>query len=74
VHRPFTVDDFPRFSSDHFEQTTTLYTYPGIYVRGPSPLSLYCAFKDYPVRLPKRSHFFGRQYQLYDESESKHFL
>ncbi|KAF8677905.1 hypothetical protein HU200_046390 [Digitaria exilis] len=35
---PFTVDNFPKFSSDHFEQTTTLYMYPGIYVRGPSPL------------------------------------
>ncbi|CAL5078848.1 unnamed protein product [Urochloa decumbens] len=66
---PFTVDNFPKFSSDHFEQTTTLYMYPGIYVRGPSPLSLFCAFKDYPVSLPKRSHWFGRQYRLYDESE-----
>ncbi|CAM0153272.1 unnamed protein product [Urochloa decumbens] len=68
---PFTVDNFPKFSSDHFEQTTTLYMYPGIYVRGPSPLSLFCAFKDYPVSLPKRSHWFGTQYRLYDESETR---
>ncbi|TKW30913.1 hypothetical protein SEVIR_2G069750v4 [Setaria viridis] len=28
---PFTANNFPKFSSDHFEQTTTLYTYPRIY-------------------------------------------
>ncbi|CAL5090911.1 unnamed protein product [Urochloa decumbens] len=67
--QPFTVNDFPRLSSDHFEQTTTLYRYPGIYLRGPSPLSLFCAFKDYPAQFPKGSHWFGRQYRLYDESE-----
>lgn len=70
----FTVDDFPRFSSDHFEQTDTLYRYPGIRLRGPSPLSLFCAFKDYPVGVTKGHHWFGRQYQLYDESESRCFL
>ncbi|KAJ1280622.1 hypothetical protein BS78_04G246600 [Paspalum vaginatum] len=64
----FKVNDFPRFSSDHFEQTSILYRYPGIYRRGPSPLSLYCALKDYPGT-NKDSHWFARQYRLDDESE-----
>jgi len=46
---PFTDANFPRFSSDHFEHIDTIYTYPGIHLRGPSPLSLFCAFKYYPV-------------------------
>ena len=66
---PFTDDNFPRFSSDHFEHTDTIYTYPGIHLRGHSPLSLFCSFKDYPVGVTKGRHWFRRQHQLYDESE-----
>ncbi|KAL6647557.1 hypothetical protein ACP70R_014994 [Stipagrostis hirtigluma subsp. patula] len=65
---PFTVEDFPRLSSDYFEQTDTLYRIPNIRLRGPPPLSLFRAFKD-PVSIKKGSHLFGRRYRLYDESE-----
>ena len=70
---PFTYGNFQRFSSDHFEQTDTIYTYPGIHLRGPSPLSLFCALKDYSVGIAKGCHWFGIQYQLYDESETRCF-
>ncbi|KAL6880072.1 hypothetical protein ACP4OV_011637 [Aristida adscensionis] len=66
--RPFTVEDFPRLSSDYFEQTDTLYRIPNIRLRGPPPLSLFRAFKD-PFSVKKGNHVFGRRYQLYDESE-----
>ncbi|KAL6647312.1 hypothetical protein ACP70R_014749 [Stipagrostis hirtigluma subsp. patula] len=66
--RPFTVEDFPRLSSDHFEQTDTLYQIPNIRLQGPPPLSLFRAFKD-PVIAKQDSHWFGSLYRLYDESE-----
>jgi len=66
---PSTYDNFQRFSCDHFEQTDTIYTYPGIHLRGHSPLNLFCSFKDYPVGVTKGRHWFRRQHQLYDESE-----
>uniref|UniRef100_A0A0E0RJ14 DUF6598 domain-containing protein n=1 Tax=Oryza rufipogon TaxID=4529 RepID=A0A0E0RJ14_ORYRU len=46
MHRPFTVDDFPRLSSDHSVQTDALYDIPHLRLRGPSPLSLFRAFND----------------------------
>ncbi|KAF2908453.1 hypothetical protein DAI22_12g185450 [Oryza sativa Japonica Group] len=56
MHRPFTVDDFPRLSSDHSVQTDALYDIPHLRLRGPSPLSLFRAFND-PLT-DKRMHWF----------------
>uniref|UniRef100_A0A0D3HVZ4 DUF6598 domain-containing protein n=1 Tax=Oryza barthii TaxID=65489 RepID=A0A0D3HVZ4_9ORYZ len=67
MHRPFTVDDFPRLSSDHSVQTDALYDIPHLRLRGPSPLSLFRAFND-PLT-DKRMHWFGSYYRLDDESE-----
>lgn len=72
MHRPFTVDDFPRLSSDHSVQTDALYDIPHLRLRGPSPLSLFHAFND-PLT-DKRMHWFGSYYRLDDESESKCLL
>uniref|UniRef100_A0A0D9Y0P3 DUF6598 domain-containing protein n=1 Tax=Leersia perrieri TaxID=77586 RepID=A0A0D9Y0P3_9ORYZ len=68
MHRPFTVDDFPRLSSDHSVQTEGLYDIPNLRLRGPFPLSLFRAFND-PLT-DKRRHWFGSQYRLDDESET----
>uniref|UniRef100_A0A0E0JBD6 DUF6598 domain-containing protein n=1 Tax=Oryza nivara TaxID=4536 RepID=A0A0E0JBD6_ORYNI len=66
-HRPFTVDDFPRLSSDHSVQTDALFDIPHLRLGGPSPLSLFRAFND-PLT-DKRRHWFGSYYRLDDESE-----
>ncbi|GJN10026.1 hypothetical protein PR202_ga28085 [Eleusine coracana subsp. coracana] len=65
---PFTVDEFPRLSSDHFVQTDTIYARKDLHRRGPSPLSLFRPFND-PVITRKSNHWFGDEYQLSDESE-----
>uniref|UniRef100_A0A0E0MNV9 DUF6598 domain-containing protein n=1 Tax=Oryza punctata TaxID=4537 RepID=A0A0E0MNV9_ORYPU len=68
VCRPFTVDDFPRFSSEHFVQTHVMYEYPDIHIRGPSPLSLFRVYND-PVSVKEGKHWFTREYRLDNESE-----
>lgn len=67
--RPFTVDKFPRLSSDFFVQTDTIYVRKDLHRRGPPPLSLFRPFKD-PISVREGSHCFGEQYRLSDESES----
>ncbi|KAI4974956.1 hypothetical protein ZWY2020_048563 [Hordeum vulgare] len=62
----FTVDDFPRVSSDHCEQSDALYLNSDIQ-RGPPTIRLFRAF-NVPL-VEKHKHCFGDQYQLYDESE-----
>jgi len=71
--RPFTIDDFPRFSSDWFVQNHTLYRREDIRRRGPSLLILFPSFKD-PVGEKYGGHVFGRYYRLDNESESTCFL
>uniref|UniRef100_A0A0D9Y0P7 DUF6598 domain-containing protein n=1 Tax=Leersia perrieri TaxID=77586 RepID=A0A0D9Y0P7_9ORYZ len=66
---PFTVDDFPRFSSDHFVQTHELYQYPDIRLRGPSPLSIFRVYND-PVSVREGKHWFAKEYRLDNESET----
>ncbi|KAF7057265.1 LOW QUALITY PROTEIN: hypothetical protein CFC21_064571 [Triticum aestivum] len=61
-YRPFTVDDFPRVSSDD-EQTVAVYKNPEISIRGPRPLRRFPAFK------PESRHSCDMEYQLADESE-----
>ncbi|OEL19463.1 hypothetical protein BAE44_0019518, partial [Dichanthelium oligosanthes] len=61
-HRPYTVDDFPRFSCSYEEQNHVLYTKPDIELRGPSPIRLYPAFK-------YGKHVFGSDHNLGDKSE-----
>nr|XP_015618090.1 uncharacterized protein LOC4352598 isoform X2 [Oryza sativa Japonica Group] len=67
MHRPFTVDDFPRLSSDHSAQTEARYRFPDLCLQGPLPLILFRAFND-PLT-DKRRHWFGSDYRLDDESE-----
>ena len=67
-YRPFTVDDFPRVSSDDDEQTVAVYKNPEISIRGPRPLRRFPAFK------PESRHSCDMEYQLADESESKCFF
>uniref|UniRef100_A0A0E0RJ17 DUF6598 domain-containing protein n=1 Tax=Oryza rufipogon TaxID=4529 RepID=A0A0E0RJ17_ORYRU len=67
MHRPFTVDDFPRLSSDHSAQTEARYRFPDLRLQGPLPLILFRAFND-PLT-DKRRHWFGSDYRLDDESE-----
>uniref|UniRef100_A0A453JWS1 DUF6598 domain-containing protein n=3 Tax=Triticinae TaxID=1648030 RepID=A0A453JWS1_AEGTS len=62
-YRPFTVDDFPRVSSDDDEQTVAVYKNPEISTRGPRPLRRFPAFK------PESRHSCDMEYQLADESE-----
>ncbi|CAM0949432.1 unnamed protein product [Alopecurus aequalis] len=68
-YRPFTVDDFPRVSSDLEEQTNNMFRNPDIKLRGPNPMCLFRAFKDPLVELEEHDHVFLSQYQLDDESE-----
>lgn len=63
LYRPFTVDDIPRPSCDHKEQTEVLYKNPDTKVRGPLPIRLFPAFKS-------GEHIFGSQYNLADKSQS----
>ncbi|KAK3124663.1 hypothetical protein QOZ80_7BG0590310 [Eleusine coracana subsp. coracana] len=63
--RPFTVDEFPRLSSDHFVQTDTIYARKDLHRRGPSPLSLFRPFND-PVITRKSNHWFGQGQQCWD--------
>ncbi|EEE53471.1 hypothetical protein OsJ_36605 [Oryza sativa Japonica Group] len=55
MHRPFTVDDFPRLSSDHSAQTEARYRFPDLCLQGPLPLILFRAFND-PLT-DKRRHW-----------------
>ncbi|KAF7063864.1 hypothetical protein CFC21_070337 [Triticum aestivum] len=66
-YQPFTVDDFPRVSSEFDEQSDVVFQNPDIQLRGPSAMFLFRAFNNPLVE--KHKHFFGSQYQLYDESE-----
>lgn len=66
-YQPFTVDDFPRVSSEFDEQSDAVFQNPDIQLRGPSAMFLFRTFND-PL-IEKHKHFFGSQYQLYDESE-----
>ncbi|XP_044947423.1 uncharacterized protein LOC123396594 isoform X3 [Hordeum vulgare subsp. vulgare] len=60
---PFTVDNFPRVSSDDDEQTVAVYMNPEISIRGPRPLRRFPAFK------PESRHSCDLEYRLADESE-----
>lgn len=62
IYRPFTVDDIPRPSCDHKQQTEVLYKNPDTKVRGPLPIRLFPAFKS-------GEHIFGSQYNLADKSQ-----
>ncbi|KAM3272580.1 hypothetical protein ACQJBY_042600 [Aegilops geniculata] len=62
-YRPFTVDDFPRVSSDDDEQKVAVYKNPEISIRGPRPLRRFPAFK------PESRHSCDMEYRLADESE-----
>jgi hypothetical protein len=71
IYCPFTLDDFPRVSSDHEDQSDAVFVNPDIKLRGPKPMFLYPAFKD--ILVEGRNHVFRSQYQLYDDSESMCF-
>ncbi|XP_044946347.1 uncharacterized protein LOC123395420 [Hordeum vulgare subsp. vulgare] len=63
TYRPFTVDDFPRVSSDDDEQRVAVYSNPEISIRGPRPIRRFPAFK------PESRHSCDVEYRLADESE-----
>jgi len=63
IYRPFTVDDIPRPSCDHKQQTDVLHKNPETKVRGPLPIRLFPAFKS-------GKHIFGSEYNLADKSQS----
>lgn len=63
AYRPFTVDDFPRVSYNHSEQSSLSYRNPETMVRGPSPAMLFPAFNN-------GDHAFGSDYNLGDKSET----
>ncbi|CAD6267309.1 unnamed protein product [Miscanthus lutarioriparius] len=62
IYRPFTIDDIPRPSCDHKQQTDVLHKNPETKVRGPLPLRLFPAFKS-------GKHIFGSEYNLADKSQ-----
>ncbi|TVU49585.1 hypothetical protein EJB05_00899, partial [Eragrostis curvula] len=62
--QPYTVDDIPRVSYDHEEQSKILYATPSAELRGPSPIRLLPAFKC-------ANHIFAKNYNLSDRSEIK---
>lgn len=62
IYRPFTVDDIPRPSCDHKQQTDVLHKNPETKVRGPLPIRLFPAFKS-------GKHIFGSEYNLADKSQ-----
>lgn len=64
IYRPFTVDDVPRPSCDHKQQTDVLHKNPETKVRGPLPIRLFPAFKS-------GKHIFGSEYNLADKSQSR---
>ncbi|KAG0541048.1 hypothetical protein BDA96_03G462400 [Sorghum bicolor] len=59
---PFSVDEFPRVSFDHREQSRLPYRNPETKLRGPSPAMLFPPFKN-------DDHAFGSDYNLGDKSE-----
>ncbi|GJN35270.1 hypothetical protein PR202_gb24022 [Eleusine coracana subsp. coracana] len=63
-HRPYTVDDIPRVTCDHEEQSEILYATPSAELRGPSPIRLFPAFKH-------EKHTFDPDYSLSNKSEIK---
>jgi len=64
---PFTVDNFPRASWDHDEQSDLVFANPETKLRGPSPTMLFPPFKS-------GRHLFDSEYNLNDKSESKYLF
>ncbi|TVU49577.1 hypothetical protein EJB05_00890, partial [Eragrostis curvula] len=62
THRPFTVADFPRVTSDHEQQTNLLYKNPETKLRGPRAVRLFN-----PLKTGKLG--FTADYNITDQSE-----
>ncbi|CAL4891473.1 unnamed protein product [Urochloa decumbens] len=62
TYPPFTVDDIPRPSCDHKEQSDVMFRNPDAKLRGPLPIRLFPAFK-------ADKHYFGSDYNLADKSQ-----